>query len=537
MIDSAARRGAVPGVHLPLLLLLSLLAINALAVWGIFAARNSAEASARQDLELQTAAHARALEAALAVLRGDFIFLAQAPPLGRGLAALDNPDPTVRRWNRRDVEGALLLFLEAHPAVERIVVRDPYGLPVIAAGRRRGAPVLLRPEDLPRPEAEDGSFFVGIWPLGVGRLSTGTVEALLRVDRLLASALPGVAAHLSLVPDGAPRLSSPPAAVPALAVPVREPRWLPAIDWRLVRSAATGELAQSFEALAGRYRTTVLLNLAVLTVALLLSLLAWRQARRVALLKAENDHHAQVRELERRVLHNERLASVGRLAAGLAHEINNPLEGMANYLALLEDDLRAGRTRAALGLTGKVREGVERTAGITRRVLAFAHPGGGPTVDLDLWEVLAGTVELARADPAFRRIALAVETPAERGGLEAALPVRGNRATLGQLFLNLLLNACQVQPHGGAIAVRASAAGGRVVVTIDDRGPGIPAEAAGRLFEPFYSTRGSTGLGLAICGAIAAEHGGEIRACNRPGGGARFEVEIPLTAREMRGAA
>ena len=137
-----------------------------------------------------------------------------------------------------------------------------------------------------------------------------------------------------------------------------------------------------------------------------------------------------------------------------------------------------------------------------------------------------------RSNPAFRPVELSLAAPGP-----AHLAVAGNATTLGQLFLNLLMNACQAQPEGGRVEVSSQVKEGRVVVAVEDRGPGISPEVAGRLFEPFVSTRGSTGLGLAVCHGIVREHGGEIRASNRPGGGARFEVELPLAARGGEDAA
>jgi signal transduction histidine kinase len=540
-----------------LVLLLALLAVNGAAVWGIVAARQSARAVALEDLRLRTAGQARALEAALATLRGDFIFLVQAPPLGKGLAGIESPDPTTRRWTQRDVEGALLLFLGTHPAVERILVRDPADEPQIGAGRRKGAPVLLRREQLAAPisqaavtagptavtagEAAEpaGTRFTATWRLGGTVADQGRLEARIDARRLLAGAAPGFSGRLRLRPAAA-------AGHGGVATPVVDRHWTPPIAWTLqtdvgLAGAGSAGLAQSFEALAGRYRRTVGLNLAVIALSLLLGLLAFRQVRRAARLQAENEQQARVRELERQVQHSERLASVGRLAAGLAHEINNPLEGMANYLTLLEEDLRAGRPRDALALAGRVREGLERAASVTRKVLAFARPApapleadlqaveagdapGGPGEPrVDLGEVLGGAVEFVRTNPAFRPIELSLAAA-------GPLPVAGNPTTLGQLFLNLLLNACQAQPQGGRVEVTSRVEGTRVVVAVADRGPGIPAEVAGRLFEPFVSTRGSTGLGLAVCHGIARDHGGSIRAANRPGGGAVFEVELPLAA-------
>ena len=102
--------------------------------------------------------------------------------------------------------------------------------------------------------------------------------------------------------------------------------------------------------------------------------------------------------------------------------------------------------------------------------------------------------------------------------------------TLGQLFLNLLLNACQAQAEGGEVEVAVGREGEWARVAVADRGPGLPAEAQERLFEPFFSTRDSTGLGLAVCHRIAGDHGGEIGGENRPDGGAVFTVRLPLAA-------
>ncbi|HET9887337.1 MAG TPA: ATP-binding protein, partial [bacterium] len=128
------------------------------------------------------------------------------------------------------------------------------------------------------------------------------------------------------------------------------------------------------------------------------------------------------------------------------------------------------------------------------------------------------------SNPQYRHLDLRLESS------NGSLSLPGNATTLNQLFLNLLLNACHAQPEQGRIDVRAhiDEEAGMAVVNVEDRGPGISAEIMDRLFEPFSSTRGSTGLGLAICHGIVGEHGGRIRAENRRDGGARFIVELPL---------
>ena len=279
--------------------------------------------------------------------------------------------------------------------------------------------------------------------------------------------------------------------------------------------------------MAARYRTTVALNVAVVALTLALGWLAFRQVRRAERLAAERRHQLHLRELERQLLHSERLASVGRLAAGMAHEINNPLEGMANYLALLDDELAAGDAPSAdtaRELVRRVREGLDRAAGILRRVLAASSPGPGRRDSLDLRRTVAEAVAFVQGARAFRGVVVRLVSPGE------PVEVSGDPVTLGQLFLNLLLNACQAQADGGEVEVEVEREGAWARVVVADRGPGLPAEALDRLFEPFFSTRDSTGLGLAVCHRIAGDHGGEIGGENRPDGGAVFAVRLPLTA-------
>ena len=551
--DRGPRRRPPPGLPLTLALMAAVVAVNAAAVWGIVGARRSAEESARTELALSTAAHARSLEAVLATLRGDLIFLAQSPPLVRYPEAAGDPDPLVRRWGRLDVEGTVLLFLEAHPAVARLVVREPGGGVLAAAARREGAPALLAPEAA--GDAAPAGLWPSTWPIGAPEDPTGALEVWIEPRALLAVAAPAVAGRLRLevppadAPDGgtaapsarggtateaarsaaAPVPPSAPEPAPGHLVAraeVRDGRWQPPVRWRLVRSEEGSRLVQSVESLAARYRRTVVLNLAVITLSLCLGLFAFRQARRSARLEAAAEQQARVRELERQLFHSERLASVGRLAAGLAHEINNPLEGMTNYLSLLRDDLEAGRAEDARELVPPLSEGLGRVAGILRQVLAFADPGRSPKRRVDLARVVGRTAEFVRANPAHRGVRIGVALPA------GPLPVVGNEVTLGQLVLNLLVNACQAQGEDGEVEVTVRRSSGRAEVTVADRGRGLPPEVRERLFEPFVSTRGSTGLGLAVCHGIAEDHRGRLTAEDRPGGGTVFRFELPLAGEE-----
>jgi C4-dicarboxylate-specific signal transduction histidine kinase len=306
--------------------------------------------------------------------------------------------------------------------------------------------------------------------------------------------------------------------------------WDPPVLATVAAGLSSGVTDREIDRLTGRYGTLIVLHGALVLLAAGVTVLGVRSSRRAARLLAESRHQARLRELERSLHHAERLAGVGRTAAAIAHEINNPLEGMSNHLALLEDDLRAGRTEASGAQLRRVREGLDRVASVTRQVLRLADPGRAPKRRLDLGDVLRETADFARDRAGGRSVA--IRTRFEHGPLH----VRGNATTLGQLFLNLLLNACEAQPDGGVVEASARARDGRIVVEVADRGPGIPPGAMDRLFEPFFSTKASTGLGLAVCRDIATDHGGTLSAANRPDGGALFTLDLPAAPEAEGGA-
>lgn len=554
-----ASRGA-----LAVLLVAVLLGVNGLAIWNLVTARAEAERTAAQELALETQADARALEAALATLRGDFIFLSYSPPLTRPAAIPGGDggdggdgdaedDPVTRRWSRLAIETALLLFLEAHPSVTRLAVLAPDGTPVAAVGWRQGMPVLLAPEAAER--APDDTSWHTAWPVGAEAASERPRAALHTwIDRraLLDATVPGAGERLSLEATATATPIRPirpsgtlptPDAEPTtrregdlfvVRAAVSDPHWVPPVAWTLVRTEPADRLLGSVEALAGGYRATVVANLAIILLSLALGALAFRAAVTAARAAAESRHQAERAELERQLRHSDRLASIGRLTAGMAHEINNPLEGMINYLKLLDEDLAAGDTASARELAGRLREGLDRVAGIVRQALSFGEPGRVSRERVDLGRVVRETVAFVHQSPVADNLVLEVDLADEPG----ALTVFGNRTTLAQLTLNLVLNACQAcDTAGGEVLVRGrriprregAGQGEEDVVRLEvlDRGTGLAPEARDHLFEPFFSTRGSTGLGLAVVHGIVAEHGGSLDADNRPDGGARFTVVLP----------
>ena len=434
--------------------------------------------------------------------------------------------------------------MEAHPAVERIQVRTVPGGTLVSAGRRSEIPVLLPPrDDLADGAEDDADALVRVsWPLGPERGDerepAGSIDALLDPARLVADSAPGLGGRLTVALGGGDTSTAAGGTFREGDAFVARSRivdesFRPPIAWTLERREEGGRIVRSVERLAGRYRTTLLLNVGVMALTLILGLVAFRQARRAARAEAEREQQARVTELERQVRHNQRLASLGRLSAGIAHEINNPLEGMRNYLAVLEEDLERGDTDEAAGLAVRVREGLDRIATIVRQVLRFGEPGRAPSRAVDLDAVVRDALDLVRADRRFEGVPVRADL-----ALGPERPVHGNPTTLGQLVLNLAINACLAQKgrengdeaeNPGEVTVATTVNGdGLAVLEVADRGPGFTDEALEHLFEPFFSTRDSTGLGLAVAHGIAAEHGGSIRGENRPGGGARVVVDLPL---------
>ena len=225
----------------------------------------------------------------------------------------------------------------------------------------------------------------------------------------------------------------------------------------------------------------------------------------------------------------ERMALLGRLSAGVAHEINNPLayahasiEVAARELEKLEEPVRT-RLEEALG---RAREGAERVRGIVRDLRTLSRAEDGPTEAVDLPALLDSTIALAAN-------AIAAKARLVRR-YDDVPPARAARGRLGQLFLNLLLNAADAIPDGAAdhhaIRVATSCdARGRAIVEISDTGVGIPPEHAGRVFEPFFTTKpagAGTGLGLAICHRIVTQLGGEITLASSSGAGTTFRVAL-----------
>ena len=237
---------------------------------------------------------------------------------------------------------------------------------------------------------------------------------------------------------------------------------------------------------------------------------------------------AELTTAQEQLVRSARLAAVGRLSAGVAHEIGNPLAAIRGLLDLMElGDLGPDEEREFIARIQRETERIHRTI---RDLLDFSRDEPGDHVDrvessADLGEVVSDTVKLVDRQTRFRDIDLTLR-------LVDGLPrVKGDHERLRQLMLNLLFNAADALGGRGRIEVRAEQGGNAVLLTIEDDGPGIDEAILDQVFDPFVTTKPAgqgTGLGLAVCYTIAERLGGSIEAGNQVAGGAVFKVTLPV---------
>jgi signal transduction histidine kinase len=229
-----------------------------------------------------------------------------------------------------------------------------------------------------------------------------------------------------------------------------------------------------------------------------------------------------VKRLQTHFVQSEKLASLGQLAAGAAHEINNPLTAILGYADVLIIE-NAANTRAH-SLGDKIREQARRTKDLVNNLLSFARQVPAEKQLLDLNTVLTGAVQLRNLDLRGKNIRIELEN-------RSILPaVRGDPNQLLQVFYHLISNAVDAMESagGGVLLIRTLRERGNVVIEFSDTGPGM--KEPEKVFDPFYTTKEvgkGTGLGLSICYGVMEEHGGRISGFNRPEGGCTFRLELP----------
>src|SRR5439155_24176620 len=236
-----------------------------------------------------------------------------------------------------------------------------------------------------------------------------------------------------------------------------------------------------------------------------------------------------IEEREQRLIRSERLATVGRMAAQITHEIRNPLASLGLYVELLGDELGADDEEARR-LVASIGNEIDRLSEITATYLRFVRLPRPKLEREDLGAIATAVMEFARAELSKSGIALEL-------AVAAGLPeVAADENQIRQALLNLVRNAREAMPSGGTLRVQvAEGAPGQVRVSIADTGPGIAPEHLGKIFDPFFSTKEKgTGLGLALVQQVLAEHGGRVEVASPPAGGTVFSLALPALAAQSR---
>jgi len=244
---------------------------------------------------------------------------------------------------------------------------------------------------------------------------------------------------------------------------------------------------------------------------------------RARLLARAEQSVENLQRLQAQLVQTEKLVSLGQLAAGAAHEINNPLTAILGYSDLLADD--ANLPEKTRGIAGKIRDQARRTKTLVGNLLSFARQVPAERTLLDLNTVVTNAVQLRSLD--LRNSGTKIDLK-----LESVLPgVRGDGNQLMQVFFNIVSNAVDaMESHngGGTLTIKTMRDRASVIILFSDTGPGI--KEPHRVFDPFYTTKPigkGTGLGLSICFGIVQEHAGRILCYNNQEGGAVFRVELP----------
>jgi len=312
---------------------------------------------------------------------------------------------------------------------------------------------------------------------------------------------------------------------------IRATAWVNDGRWMLVVQQPESSITQPIDEAAATLATVLAL---VLGLGVMATWLATRHlADRVDAANAQRDR------LREELMRSARLASLGEIATGLAHEINNPLAVISaeqtNLRDLLDEAGLGSEASAAIESSlGRCRRQVERCAGITGRMLQFGRESKTAVAPVNLDATLREITELLANQARARNVQIHLQLPP---GLPAVLV---DRSEFEQVIVNLIHNALHAIERDGAITLRACEVGGRVTLEIEDTGSGIAPEHLERVFQPFFTTKppgSGTGLGLSVCHGLVTGWGGSIEVESQPGQGATFRMVLKSDAGARRDAA
>ena len=230
------------------------------------------------------------------------------------------------------------------------------------------------------------------------------------------------------------------------------------------------------------------------------------------------------RRLEAQILQSQKLAALGVMAGGIAHELRNPLAVSSSAAQFLSEENITPEFQKECAQ--KILTGIQRASVIIENMLRFARPVTPNSTELvDLASVIKDVVALISNEAALKKVEIGVEIA------PTPLVIRGVPTMLQQLLMNLILNAFKAMPHGGKLAIAAGPAGDCAMIRVADNGCGIPRDALDKIFDPFYTTSPpgeGTGLGLSVCYSIVKQHGAVIEVESTEGSGTAFTVRFPL---------
>jgi signal transduction histidine kinase len=246
------------------------------------------------------------------------------------------------------------------------------------------------------------------------------------------------------------------------------------------------------------------------------------------LVAAFNRMAQELETTQEQIIHSRKIASLGTLVSGIAHELNNPINNIVLTIDTLIEGSKVDEERRKVLLDDILKQAL-RSSEIVKNLLDFSRAETSVFKELDLAQVLRETVSLVGNQVALSRVKV-------RDEIAGDLPrLVGNRQGLQQVFLNLVVNAIQAMPQGGELTLRARRAGERdIEVQVADTGQGIPEENLSAIFDPFFTTKEvgkGTGLGLSVSYGVIKKHGGQIQVASRVGKGTTFTVVLPV--REM----
>jgi two-component system NtrC family sensor kinase len=245
-----------------------------------------------------------------------------------------------------------------------------------------------------------------------------------------------------------------------------------------------------------------------------------------ALFRAFNRMIHELEVHQEQLVHSRKIAAVGTLTSGIAHELNNPINNIVLTAEALKEDFRSMSPEESMGLIQDILTQSERASEIVKGLLDFSRAERPDFEAMSIRALIQDTLKLVRNQLTLSGIHVEDEVPADLP------PIHGEKKSLQQVFLNLFINAIQAMLDGGTLRISAHPSDNQwIVIDVSDTGIGIDPEHLSQIFDPFYTTKQvgkGTGLGLSVTYGIVEKHGGHIEVKSRKGQGTTFTVTLPL---------